>query len=135
MTRRVLLDANMLIGGLDNDPGNAEHQASRQLFEELMADENVEVVVSPLTRYEVLCGIKRIPAADVEAALDAIEHYSVTEAEADRAAELFRLYKDRYEVKSQPMNRYKRAFDLFYCACLEVNGLEPCSRMETSKIF
>jgi predicted nucleic acid-binding protein len=128
MTRRVLLDANMLIGGLDNDPDNAEHQASRQILEGLMADKNVKVVVSLLTRFEVLCGIKRAPVADVEDALNALYHYDVTREETNRAVELFRLYKDRPEVRGREVNRYKRAFDYFYCACLEKNELEPCSR-------
>jgi predicted nucleic acid-binding protein len=143
MSRRVLLDTNLLIGALEPEPGNLKHEEAKARLHDLMNDSDVEIFITPLIRYEVLRGVRRIPFADMEAKLDAIQELPVREEEATRAAELFRLVKeDKDEKKSFQSGRNeegvcsacgrhsldKYSFDLFHYACAEVNGLEIASQ-------
>lgn len=53
MTRRVLLDTNLLIGALDTkNPRDIEE------LNKLLKDENIALAISPLIRYEILRGVK-----------------------------------------------------------------------------
>ncbi|MDR3221911.1 MAG: PIN domain-containing protein [Candidatus Accumulibacter sp.] len=118
MTRRVLLDTNMLIGALEPEPDNVQHQAARSRFRALMDDPEIEPVITPLVRYEVLRGVRRISFDKMKSELDGFQEFDVRSEEANRAAELFRL------AKGAGMNLDKRSFDLFHCACADVNGLK-----------
>jgi predicted nucleic acid-binding protein len=122
MKRKVLLDTNMLIGTFDHDPNNSRHVEARKDFRALLADENVDLVITPLVSYEVLRKPTRVSPADLEAKLSRIQSLPIREEEACRAAELFRL------AESKNMNLDKRSFDLFHCVCAEVNGLEVASQ-------
>ena len=139
MMRRVLLDANLLIGAFEPDPGNPSHEEAGARLRDLVSDPDVEIFITPLVRYEVLRGVRRIPIADMKARLDAIRELPVYEKEAGRAVDLFRLVREKGLFQSgrieedacpvcghHPLN--KRSFDFFHCACAEVHGLELASQ-------
>ncbi|MDO4699278.1 MAG: hypothetical protein Q4A69_01140 [Moraxella sp.] len=52
--RYVLLDSNILIGAFDGDLDNEKHQRAKNLFKELLKDDDVRIAITPLIRYEVL---------------------------------------------------------------------------------
>lgn len=122
MTRKVLLDTNMLIGALEPEPGNAEHVQAKEELARLLSDDDVKLAITPLIRYEVLRGVRRVSPDDMEAALNDFQEFEVRGAEASRAAELFRL------AKRQGIDLNRRTFDLFHCVCAEANGLEIIGR-------
>ena len=122
MTRLVLLDANMLIGALDGEPGNALHEASLQAFETLVADPAVKLAISPLIRYEVLRGMDDADVEAVNAVLNDMKEFEVRGQEAIRAAEVFR------KAKRSGIALERRKFDVFHCVCAEINELEILSK-------
>jgi predicted nucleic acid-binding protein len=118
----VLLDTNLLIGAFEREPGNAQHDAARQRFLAIVADPEIEAVITPLVRYEVLRGVRRISPEKMMDALDQFQEFNVRKEEANRAAEVFRL------AEGIGTKLDKRSFDLFHCVCAEVNGLEIVSQ-------
>lgn len=130
MMRRVLLDANTLIGAFDGDLENEAHEAARERFLRLMADPDAEVVITPLIRYEVLRGVQRISFDRMQAALDNFQEFNVREEEANLAADMYRIAKesglfglDNDKKKADERRWFNRSFDLFYYACAEINRL------------
>ncbi|GHT90114.1 hypothetical protein AGMMS49545_02570 [Betaproteobacteria bacterium] len=139
MRRRVLLDSNLLIGAFEPMPDNSAHEAAKALFRQLMGDDDVDVFITPLIRYEVLRGVRRISQADMEEKLNAIQEIPVREKEANRAAELFHLAREKGLFQSGkdekdacpvcgyfPLN--KHSFDLFHCACADAHGMRVASQ-------
>ncbi|MDR2690302.1 MAG: type II toxin-antitoxin system VapC family toxin [Azoarcus sp.] len=143
MSRRVLLDTNLLIGALEPEPGNRRHEEAGARLHDLTNDPDVELFITPLIRYEVLRGVRRISFANMEAKLDEIQELPIREKEAKRAAELFRLVEEDKDKKKNlqsdrneedacptcghhPLNKY--SFDLFHYACAEINRLEIASQ-------
>ncbi|KOR39526.1 hypothetical protein ADT25_21940 [Xanthomonas oryzae] len=122
MTRLVLLDANLLIGALDGEEGNAAHAASLSTFEALVADPDVKIAISPLIRYEVLRGMDEADVEAVNAVLNDMKEFEVRGQEAIRAAEVFR------KALQTNVNLDKRKFDVFHCVCAEINDLEILSK-------
>lgn len=118
MSRRVLLDANLLIGALDGEPGNAQHERARQRLESLLQDPDVILAISPLIRYEVMRGARRVSADQLREILNDFHEFDVRARDAERAAELFQ------QARQQGRALDKRSFDLFHCVCAELNGLE-----------
>ena len=57
--RKVLLDANLLIGSLDESgtTSRSQRDEAKLILNKLLSDENVTLVITPLIRYEVLRGI------------------------------------------------------------------------------
>lgn len=130
MMRKVLFDNNMLSSAFNGKQDDATDRKRREKVRELLSDAEVQPVITPLVRFEFLCGVcHKSPAElnELENALAAFDEVLVREKEAIRAAELFCLYKDKYKIEGQEMNRHKRAFDFLYCACAEINALEPIS--------
>lgn len=128
--RKILFDNNMLSSAFNGKQGDATDRKRREKVRELLSDAEVRPVITPLVRFELLCGMCHTSANELnelENALAAFDEVLVREKEAIRAAELFCLYKDNYQIKGQEMNRHKRAFDFLYCACAEVNNLETVS--------
>jgi predicted nucleic acid-binding protein len=128
MMRRVLLDANMLIGALEPEPGNAAHQKAGELYLALTNDRDVELFITPLVRYETLRGVKRIPFDEMKSVLDELQEIDVHDVEANRAAGIFRLAKERWEPLNPEVNLDKRSFDFLHCASAEINSLEIASQ-------
>lgn len=118
MTRKLLLDTNMLIGAFEPEPGNAAHTKAKEKLKHLSEDTEVKLAITPLIRYEVLRGVRRISPDKMEDVLNGFQEFEVRGAEARRAAELYRL------AKNKGMDLSKRSFDLFHCVCAEANGLE-----------
>lgn len=46
MTRKLLLDTNMLIGAFEPEPGNAAHAKARETLRQLSADTDVKLATS-----------------------------------------------------------------------------------------
>lgn len=122
MSRLILLDANILIGALDGEAGNAAHDDALERFEALANDPAVKFAISPLIRYEVLRGMDEADVELVNAQLNDMKEFEVRGAEAVRAAEIFRRAR-REEIKLD-----KRKFDVFHCVCAEINELEILSK-------
>jgi len=120
--RLVLLDANILIGALDGEPGNDAHDDALRKFEELANDPGVKLAISPLVRYEVLRGMSEDDIDFVNAQLNDMKEFEVRGIEAIRAAEVFR------RARQQDIKLDKRKFDVFHCVCAELNDLELLSK-------
>jgi hypothetical protein len=123
----MLLDANMLIGAFDLEPGNPEHAQSREKLRALLSDPEVILAITPLISFEVLRKPTHILSDVLEAALKKFRSFPISAAEARRAAEVFRLFS-KEEGKPERRNLEKLSMDILYCACLEFNNLEPSSR-------
>lgn len=118
MMRRVLLDANILIGAFDPEPGNANHAAAKAKLEALLTDPQVKVALTPLIRYEVLRGARGVTIAALDGVLNGFHEFEVRGSDARRAAEIFQSAR----ANGVPLN--KRQFDVFHYVCAESNFLE-----------
>lgn len=118
MSRKVLLDTNLLIGAFDGQPGNEAHAAARQRLVALLADDRVKLAITPLIRYEVLRGARNIDPDALNSALNDIHEFEVRGADARMAADVFR------RAKTSGIDLDKRSFDIFHCVCAELNGFE-----------
>lgn len=122
MSRLVLLDANILIGALDGEEGNAAHEDAFARYEALANDPEVKFAISPLIRYEVLRGMDEADVEFVNGKLNDMKEFEVRGAEAVRAAEIFR------RARKEAIKLDKRKFDVFHCVCAELNELEILSK-------
>ncbi|PPU22612.1 type II toxin-antitoxin system VapC family toxin [Xanthomonas arboricola] len=129
MTRAILLDANLLIGALDTDPNNSVHLSAKAEVERLLTDDRVRVAISPLIRYEVLRGAKRVPLDELEQILNAFQEFEVGAKDARMAAEVFR--HDRRDDAERAID--KKRFDVFHCVCANLNDLELISHDQDIK--
>lgn len=119
MSRKVLLDTNLLIGAFDGQLGNAAHESARQRLTALLADPGVKLAITPLIRYEVLRGVRDVDlVGELNAVLNDFHEFEVRGAEARRAADVFR------RARATGVNLDKRSFDIFHCVCAELNGFE-----------
>lgn len=125
--RIVLLDTNTIIGAYDahevlenaaDDPQAEAHRVARDKVQLLLDDPDVALATSALIRYEVLRGVKNRSFEDMERILDRFMQFEIRERDAKRAAEIFKLARDR----NQPID--KRIFDVFHCVCAELNELD-----------
>ncbi len=117
MTRRVLLDTNLLIGALDTkNPRDIEE------LNKLLKDENIALAISPLIRYEILRGVKwgdNETYKTLLLALNELEEFEIGKEIAEKAAKVYRFAraKERKIVN-------KRNFDLLHVATAKCNKLE-----------
>lgn len=123
MIRAYLLDANLLIGALDTDHNNPDHVRSKALFEDLLTKDDVRLAISPLIRYEVLRGARRVPLDQLETILNNIHEFEVGAKDARLAADIFRMDRERQGERAVD----KKRFDVFHCACAKLNDLELLS--------
>ncbi|MBE0506485.1 MAG: PIN domain-containing protein [Marinospirillum sp.] len=129
MTRKVLLDANLLIAVFDPQSRTEEirKQESENQLLGLLQDSETALVITPLIRYEVLRGIPwkdGVIYQQVNAALDAFTELDVDQATAELAANLFRF--DR-QTTNPDKNLDKRKFDAFHLATAKCHQLELAS--------
>jgi predicted nucleic acid-binding protein len=131
MMRQVLPDANMLIGAFDGEPGNPQHDEAYRRVMAWLDDPDVELATTPLILYEVLRGVRHVLPEKLEAHLTVFQVFDIHKEEAYQAAKVYRLAKDKGlfgldENNPAPEEKrwFNRSFDLFYCVCAEVNGLE-----------
>lgn len=131
--RELLLDANYLIylleGKVDENDVNLLQKLKTLRAE--IASNNVEVVITPLIRYEFLryflwkekdSEVKRyINVMNMLTTLD------ISQDVADLAADLYRL--DKFIAKGNNVNKNidKRQFDIFHFATAKVNNIELLS--------
>ena len=129
--RKVLLDANLLIAALDNDgtTSSEERIKARQTLTELLSDEDVALVITPLIRYEVLRGIQwqdQTRFEQLKQSLNGFTELEVSRDVSELATNLFRF--DRAENLKQNKHINKRNFDVFHFATAKHHQLEFASR-------
>ena len=122
MSKYVLLDANLLIGAFDHDISNAKHIESKQIVESLLLDNDVKIAITPLIRYEVLRGVRRVPIESMVEILNDFVEFEITDVEGNRASEIYRL------AISKDQKLDKRSFDLFHYVVAEIRDLEWMSQ-------
>ena len=129
--RKVLLDANLLIGALDESGRTSEEQRdeAKEILNALLSDVEVTLVITPLIRYEVLRGISwdnQDNFNQLKRALDGLTELDVNREISELAADLFRF--DRAENDAQQRNIEKRKFDVFHLASAKRHSLELASQ-------
>ncbi|MGP9689290.1 PIN domain-containing protein [Psychrobacter sp. AOP22-C1-C5] len=122
MSKYILLDANLLIGAFDHDSENTKHIESKQIVESLLLDNTVKIAITPLIRYEVLRGVRRVPTEQMVEILNDFEEFEITDVEGNRASDIYRLAL----VKNQRLD--KRSFDVFHYVVAEIRDLEWMSQ-------
>ncbi|WP_435978790.1 type II toxin-antitoxin system VapC family toxin [Psychrobacter sp. DM4] len=122
MSRYILLDANLLIGAFDHDSENTKHIQSKQIVEALLLDDTVKIAITPLIRYEVLRGVRRVPTEQMVEILNDFEEFEITDVEGNRASDIYRLAL----VNNQKLD--KRSFDVFHYVVAEIRNLEWMSQ-------
>ncbi|QBJ31932.1 type II toxin-antitoxin system VapC family toxin [Hafnia alvei] len=130
MTRKVLLDTNLLIAAFDHNGTTSVEvrQKAKQKLEELLIDNEVAFCITPLIRYEVLRGISWGRKADfqnLQIILNEFTELDVTSNVSELAANLFRF--DTEQNQGVGRNIEKRKFDVFHLASAKCNGLELAS--------
>jgi predicted nucleic acid-binding protein len=126
MTTGYLLDTNLLIGALDAEPGNAQHEAARARLRELLTEPDIRLAITPLIRYEVLRGVRRQPLESVKNALDRFLELEVKREDAVLAARAYAHVQALGDASKPKLD--KRSFDLFHCVAAHHNKLEVASR-------
>lgn len=129
--RKVLLDANLLIGALDESGTTSEEQRdeAKEILNALLSDEEATLVITPLIRYEVLRGIvwgNQENFNQLKQVLDGLTELDVNRDVSELAADLFRF--DRSENDAQQRNIEKRKFDVFHLASAKRHLLELASQ-------
>ncbi len=122
MSKYILLDANLLIGAFDHDSKNTKHIESKQIVESLLLDSDVKIAITPLIRYEVLRGVRRVPIEKMVDILNDFEEFEITDVEGNRASEIYRL------AIAQEQKLDKRSFDVFHYVVAEIRDLEWMSQ-------
>lgn len=130
MTRKVLLDANLLIAVFDPQAttDKTQKQESENRLIDFLQDPDVALVITPLIRYEVLRGIPWQEAKDyqqVRSALDQFTELDIDQSTAELAANLFRF--DR-QISNHDKNLDKRKLDAFHLATAKCHQLELASQ-------
>lgn len=127
MTRKVLLDANILIAGLDTASSTSDVKSSqaKAILTQLLSDDEVAIVTTPLIRYEVLRGIPYnddVRYGAVKSALNQFMEIDIDRPVSELAADLFRL--ERHRDSASQTNPDKRKLDAFHVATADRNDLE-----------
>lgn len=122
VSKYILLDANLLIGAFDHDATNSKHIESKQIVEALLLDDKVKIAITPLIRYEVLRGVRRVPTQQMVEILNDFEEFEITDVEGNRASDIYRLAL----LKNQKLD--KRSFDVFHYVVAEIRDLEWMSQ-------
>lgn len=118
MNKYILLDANLLIGAFDHDSTNSKHIESKQVVESLLLDSSVKIAITPLIRYEVLRGVRRISVSQMEEILNDFEEFEITDVEGNEASRIYRAAID------QGKKIDKRSFDIFHYVVAQIRQLE-----------
>lgn len=131
--RELLLDANYLIYLLEGKVDNNDIkllQKLKNLRAEIALD-NVEIVITPLIRYEFLrYFLWKTQNDDVKTYINFMNQFTtldISQDVADLAADLYRL--DKFESDNANLNKNidKRQFDIFHFATAKINDIELLS--------
>lgn len=133
MTRKVLLDANLLIAAFDVNGTTSPEMKQKAIgqLSTLLANEEVKLFITPLVRYEVLRGIAWQSRDDflmMKSTLNDFPDLDITRDISELSANLFRFDKYKAEqVNDRNRNLDKRKFDVFHFCSAHCNGLGFCS--------
>lgn len=133
MTRKVLLDANLLIAAFDGNGSTSPEikQAAQEQLETLLTSGDVQLFITPLVRYEVLRGIawkRQSDFSEMTRIINDFPELEVTRDISELSAHLFRYDKHQAALdKDAVKNIDKRKFDVFHFCSAYCNGLEFCS--------
>lgn len=131
--KELLLDANYLIYLLEGsfDESDIELlQKLKDLRNEIALD-NVEIVTTPLIRYEFLRYFTwNVQDTEVERYTTVMNQFTTIDISrdvADLATNLYRL--DKFEASKNSVNKNidKRQFDIFHFPTAKINGIELLS--------
>jgi len=124
MTRKILLDTNLIIAAFDSkDPAAIEQ------LTQLLSDDKVAFAISPLIRYEVLRGVHFADDEKHHAlneVLNGFEEFDIGKDIANLSSTLFRFARSKQTVGKKTLVD-KRSFDVFHYATAQCNELELCS--------
>lgn len=129
MTKKILLDTNLLIAAFDSNATTSEEirHAAKNKLSELLSDPDVVFFITPLIRYEVLRGIaweKNEDFQELQNILNTFPELDVTRNISELAANLFRFEKwNILNNKESSRNLDKRKFDIFHFCSAECNSL------------
>lgn len=131
--KELLLDTNYLIALLESKVNEADIELVEDLkyLRAEIAKENVEIVTTPLIRYEFLRHFTWIEQEDkvqqYGEVLDSLTTLDISQSVADLAMNLYRL--DKFEAEKANLNKNvdKRRFDVFHFATAKINGIEILS--------
>lgn len=129
-----LLDSNFLTYVLEgknidqNDEGLIDKLTNLLT---LINDDNVELVITPLLRYEFLRKFAwQFESEDFDKFKQAVEEFTwldISKDVTDLATDLYRLDKHESESRGVEKNLEKRKFDVFHFATAKINGIELIS--------
>lgn len=129
-----LLDSNFLTYVLE---GKNIDENDEQLIEKLtdllalVNDDNVELAITPLLRYEFLRKFAwQTESDDINKFKAAVEEFTwldITKDVTDLATDLYRLDKHESGLQGVEKNLEKRKFDVFHFATAKINGIELLS--------
>ena len=131
--KEKLLDTNYLIGLLEGKSDENDTQLLQNLKElrSEIAINNVEIVITPLIRYEFLrYFLWKKQDSEIGKyinVMNSLTTLDISQDVADLAADLYRL--DKFESDNNNINKNidKRQFDIFHFATAKVNDIELLS--------
>ena len=128
--KEKLLDTNYLIGLLEgkSDGNDTELLQNLKNLRSEIALNNVEVVITPLIRYEFLRYFMwKTQESEIKKYINVMNGLTTLDISQDVAADLYRL--DKFEADNANVNKNidKRQFDIFHFATAKVNGIELLS--------
>lgn len=131
--KEKLLDTNYLIGLLEGKIDKNDTQLLeniKELRNEIALD-NVEIVITPLIRYEFLrYFLWNVQEGEIKRymnVMNGLTTLDVSQDVADLAADLYRF--DKFESSKNNVNKNidKRQFDIFHFATAKINDIELLS--------
>ena len=131
--KEKLLDTNYLIGLLEgkSDGNDTELLQNLKNLRSEIALNNVEVVITPLIRYEFLRYFMwKTQESEIKKyinVMNGLTTLDISQDVADLAADLYRLDKFIANENNVNKNIDKRQFDIFHFATAKVNDIELLS--------
>ncbi len=131
--RELLLDANYLIYYLEGkfDENDVSVLEKLKKLRDELASENVEIVITPLIRYEFLrYFVWKAQDDEVKKYINVMNQLTTLEISrdvADLATNLYRFDKFESDKNKVSKNINKRQFDIFHFATAKVNNIELLS--------
>ena len=131
--KEKLLDTNYLIGLLEgkSDGNDTELLQNLKNLRSEIALNNVEVVITPLIRYEFLRYFMwKTQESEIKKyinVMNGLTTLDISQDVADLAADLYRLDKFEADNANVDKNIDKRQFDIFHFATAKINGIELLS--------
>ena len=129
-----LLDSNFLtyvLEGKNIDENDSDLIERLTDLLVLVNDDNVELVITPLLRYEFLRKFtwqtENADFVKFKAAIEEFTWLDISKDVTDLATNLYRLDKYEADSKGIPKNLEKRKFDVFHFATAKINGIELLS--------